>query len=425
MDTLPPIQVSPIMHLSILFFIRKSRSSLRATIYCRVTLNGQRAPAKSTHITIDPKAWDSKRQRVKPGDPKATTINARIIAIENSLNDTLLLYKDQATAKKIAETVFPSRSSKRRGEKEDVRLSQMYRLYVDLKRATTNNSKSTFEKYEQYFRNVSWYFRGDPKISDIREQHYLQFLIWLREKYKSKENQAKCAQFLRSLLNLAADRGYISGNPSTLITIKREDIPDTTHLDLNEVKALYEYDFSRLTLYPESTRKVLEEERDAIVFCCFTGMHHIDYVTKRYEIFQHNERLWLRGFRIKSIEGALDKLYEMPLHPIAESIINKYGGIDKLPVRDNSTRNKRLKLIASLVGIQINLTTKIARKTMAHYCLNILRMRQETVAAVLGLKSTKYLKHYARITSEAIDAEMHFAKPNVSVPVPVRKLERA
>jgi len=202
-------------------------------------------------------------------------------------------------------------------------------------------------------------------------------------------------------------------------------VPDTTHLELDDVKKLFEYDFSQLKIFPEKTLKVLEEERDAIVFCCFTGMHHIDYVSKRYEIFAHNGRWWLRGFRVKSAEGVLDKLYELPLHPIAQAIINKYRGIENLPIRDNSDRNKRLKLIASIVGIQINLTTKVARKTMAHYCLNILRMRQETVAAVLGLKSTKYLKHYARITSESIDAEMHFTKPNVAVPVPVRKLERA
>ena len=98
----------------------------------------------------------------------------------------------------------------------------------------------------------------------------------------------------------------------------------------------------------------------------------------------------------------------MLLHPIALSIIKKYGGIDGLPKRNNAQRNINLKLIAHYVGLRQHLTTKIARKTFASYCLNDLRMRLETVAAVLGHNSLNFVRHYAQINNRTIEDEMKF-----------------
>ena len=98
----------------------------------------------------------------------------------------------------------------------------------------------------------------------------------------------------------------------------------------------------------------------------------------------------------------------MPLHPVALEIINRYGGVENLPTRNNTKRNLLLKTIAAHVGIEINLCTKIARKTFANYCLNNLSMRLETLAELLGHTSLDYVKHYAKITNVSIDKEMIF-----------------
>ena len=123
------------------------------------------------------------------------------------------------------------------------------------------------------------------------------------------------------------------------------------------------------------------------------------------ELFTHHidGRIWLRAKRVKT-----GTLYTVPLHPIALKIIEKYGGIDKLPVKAAANRNEKLKQIATFCGLNILLTTKVGRKTFSNYAVNTQRMRFETVAAILGHKSTKFVKHYAQITEESIAAEYKF-----------------
>ncbi len=373
-----------------------------------------RGPDKSTNIKINRVDWDPIRQHIKSSAENCSTGNARLTSIRGAIDVAYLKLGRDATALKIVNAVF---SDETFGKPKAI--SDVQSMYVEFKKATTENSENTYKKYDRYLKNFIKYNSGrDKYVADITEQTYLRYCIWLKEQFNSRDYVAKNAQHLRTLLSLAANKGMINGNPAELVMLKKEDHIDTTHLSFREVQAMWEYDFSCLPL-SSASKAVLVEERDAFVFCCFTGQHHIDYSTKDYELYYSGGRMWLRGYRVKSIEGIRDKLYEMPLHPMAEAVIRKYGDIDKLPTRNNAERNIRLKTIAAYCGLKINLSTKIARKTMANYCLNTLRMRQETVAAVLGLKSTKYLKHYAKITNESINAEMQFPKPGASVQLPV------
>lgn len=405
------IQLPRKMHVN--FRFRSSRYNPKiGTLYCRITVDGVRAPEKSTYIKIEKAQWDNRAQCVKRNAPNSTTLNARLNKIRAAVDQAFICLGEYVTAMKLVEMVFGPKDKPLK-----TKLSEIFKMYVELKRSTTDNTEATFKKYEQYLKNILRCF-GDPYVMDISEQSYLRFCGWLKAQYSSRAYIAKNAQFLRTLLEMAASRGYLLGNPSKLISFSRDDNYDTTHLTFQQVRMLYEYDFSIHPMKPSALR-VIEEERDAFVFCCFTGMHHVDYTTKSYEIVWMGERPWLRGYRVKSVEGKKDKLYEMPLHPFAQAIIAKYGGIEKLPVRNNGERNARLKMIAAYCGLPMSLSTKIARKTMANYCLNTLRMRAETVAAVLGLRSTKYLKHYARITQESIDHEMTFPKPGSAKVVPI------
>ena len=191
--------------------------------------------------------------------------------------------------------------------------------------------------------------------------------------------------------------------------VKRSGKPVTAKRIVSFVRTRkFDFDFSTLQI-PDITKKCLSEERDMFVWACYTGQHHGDYIQKSYEIFEYNGKMWLSGFRLKSEGGRKNKPYYMPLHPIALQILERYGSIEKLPVRNNSKRNVNLKVIAAYIGINQNLTTKVARKTLANYCLNDLSMRAETVAAVLGHSSTKHLKHYAKISNESICREMTFS----------------
>ena len=76
--------------------------------------------------------------------------------------------------------------------------------------------------------------------------------------------------------------------------MERTDHFDTTHINQNEVRQMFDFDFSTLQI-PAITAKCLSEERDMFVWACYTGQHHGDYINKPYEIFEYNGKMWLRA----------------------------------------------------------------------------------------------------------------------------------
>lgn len=75
--------------MEILFVLRlNKRNKYRpATIYCRITLNGKRAPAFSTYLKIDPKEWESKAQKIISSRSGTDQDNDTLDNIRNCLKD--------------------------------------------------------------------------------------------------------------------------------------------------------------------------------------------------------------------------------------------------------------------------------------------------------------------------------------------------
>jgi site-specific recombinase XerD len=388
------------------FFIKPTGSAKkRGTIYLRLTVNGQRAPDRSTGISIAAADWNSKEQHVSNNDPESQSKNARLQKIRTMIYEAeshLERKNEPITGRKLVDSLF--------GKKAVSSLYDVYSLFIAESKATKIRSPNTYQGYEKYYRNVSTYFTLQgytrPLLDDVTKDLFQRLLVWLNDRYV-QDYTIKNAQFLKSLFHYAHANGIIPNNPLTTIRLEKSGNYDTTHLTQEQVQQLAAFDFSTLNLPLDSIR-VLDEERDVFVFCCYTGLHHADYSKGAYSVSEENGRTWISGHRIKSQGGRKDKPYSMPLHPLAIAILKKYGSVKNLPKRNNAKRNVLLKQIAAYACLNVHLTTKIARKTLAHYCLNVLGMRAETSAAVLGHSSTKTLKHYATISNESIDREMRF-----------------
>lgn len=229
------------------------------------------------------------------------------------------------------------------------------------------------------------------------------YLEWLFEKFEN-DYANNNLQLCKSVLQHAEDTGLIDHNPLRGLKLYDKSVYDTTHLTMEEVLRIASFDFTSLNV-TSKTAQSLREEADCFVVTCFTAQHHTDLRKVGAELSIHPDdgRTWLKGNRHKT-----GMTYTLPVHPIALGIIEKYGGIHKLPTKSNAKRNKLLKEIASHCSIPKHLCTKIGRKTFANYALNTVRMRLETVAAILGHRSTKFVKHYAKITEESIAAEYKF-----------------
>ncbi|WP_345033022.1 site-specific integrase [Ravibacter arvi] len=381
--------------------------STHGVLYVRVTVDGLRAPERSTGIRVLPGEWDSKKQAVKGKSTEAGLINSRIAQLRTRFleaQDHLTLSRETITSRKLAALAMGE------GAADKYTFQEIYERFVREKELTSDNSKRTFQVYAKYFTNISRYLEESGQkgllITDIDDRVFLGLIEYMKARFK-EDYAAKISGFFRSVYTYAFNKGLVSKNPLASIRLGKSGLYDLTHLSQDEVKQLAAYDFSTLPL-PDDTIRVLDEERDALVFSCFTGLHHSDYVEKRYRITEYNGSKWIEGHRVKSKGGRQDKPYQMKLHPLALAIIDKYQGIDKLPKRNNYKRNLILKQIAAYVGINKHLTTKIGRKTLTNYCINVLGISHEATAEILGHRSTNFIKHYGKLDKSRLDKDIQF-----------------
>jgi site-specific recombinase XerD len=400
-------------NMNIRFRGRSKRTDTEhVTLYVRVTIDGHRAPERSTNMKVARDEWEPKEQKITVKSLQSQLLNTRLTAIRTSFDDAYLELQrkgETITARKLIRMVFEPKAAR-------PTIQSVYDQYVEEKRITSGISVQTYYNYSKYFNIISEYFENSRQknalLEDITEKTLLSMFQWLKDRY-AQDYAVKNAQFFRTLYTFAFSKGLVDHNPLHLVRLEKTGHYDTTHLTQDQVKQLAGFDFVEVPLPVDSIR-VLAEERDAFVFCCFTGLHHADYHRAQFEVVNYNGRTWLKGYRVKSQGGRKDKPYSMPLHPLALAVIEKYGDIKSLPKRNNAKRNVLIKMIAAYVGLDVHLSTKIARKTFAHYCLNVLRMRLETVAAMLGHKSTHFVKHYTEIDNLSIDSEMQFDLPKGS-----------
>ena len=89
-----------------------------------------------------------------------------------------------------------------------------------------------------------------------------------------------------------------------------------------------------------------------------------------------------------------------------ESVKTKYVVIDLLPVPSNQKCNDYLKEIASVCGINKNITFHVARHTFATTITLGNGVPIESVSKMLGHTNVKTTQIYARITDQKVNSDM-------------------
>jgi integrase len=388
------------------------------SLQCKIGVNDDYTTEFVIERNVKTTHWAQKLQKMLDDSPESKLLNERLsfIKIEIKKADLRLRLEGKTITAKALKAAYMEAQGQKKPEPvqeppKRPTFQECFRLFYDKK--STQKRKSvcdrTRESYWRYKNNLEKYLaviRLKRLYADqITHEWTEKYLDWLIDDRKFTNDYANNnVDLVQSVLKMAENMGFIVRNPLKGFKLHNENNYDTTHLTLSEVKRMSTIDFSALPIHPD-TAQSLREEADCFVFSCFTAQHHADLQRRDFELYKHPEdgRMWIRAKRVKT-----GTPYTLPLHPIALQIIEKYGGIDKLPVKAASKRNNRLKQIAAFCGIDKHLTTKIGRKTFSNFALNTLRMREETISAILGHKSTKFVKHYARITEESISAEYRF-----------------
>lgn len=392
-----------------LFWFRKSKTSpLKGSIQCRVTIEKSYVEIGSTQISCNRSDWDAENQRFI-SSPDKDRNNRKLREITTHLDriyDLLLTQHPHVTPSLIKDHYL----GKTRFYHT---IDELFIEFLKHRAGMMNGgliSKSTYEVNENYIRHIKDYFAANKVIqaNAVQDTAIDGLYFWLLAENRLGERTArKVVAFCKQIWGWAKREKLIPDNPLDGLLIPGKDTDDdidNTHLSIEQLVRLIQFNFNDLVNSGQITTvtaATLSAERDAFVFNCFTGMHHCDYTDKAFRIEPYKGSYFLKGRRKKS-----KKLFAVKLLDPAVQILNKYGGLDGLPVKSNQKRNQTLKLIAIYVGIPLTLSTKIARKTFADLALNEMLMNPEDVAACLGLSTTKYLKHYARTHERRLMAIM-------------------
>ena len=158
----------------------------------------------------------------------------------------------------------------------------------------------------------------------------------------------------------------------------------------------------------------LELVRDIFVFSCFSGLAYIDVkqLSKDNIVLGIDGDKWINKNRQKT-----DTNSKIPLLPTAQYILDKYANHpvcvneDKLlPIFSNQKMNAYLKEIATVCGINKELTFHIARHTFATTVTLSNGVPIETVSKMLGHTNLKTTQHYAKILDKKISEDMQILK---------------
>ena len=370
------------------FVLRKSRLNQlgQCPIECRVRVNGIPAPPFSTSLMVAPAKWDAKAQRVKGGSDAVHALNKKLDAIRfklEAISDNNLSRGRRLSARELLDIYH--------GKREDTcdYLALCQKKLDDLK--SQNRAPATIQIHKKCHAYLFTYLKENLQASDIERRHVEGFWQYLKDKGYNHDYVNKTVANCISLFKFAVKKRFADSNPFVGESFVWQNKNDLTCLNEVEIERLKSY------IWSDNLQKVV----DSFLFMCYQGMHIADYQKLTDDHLTSVKQVkWIRIGRTKTKVQA-----DIPLHSEAAKIITKYGGMSKLPKLSGQKSNEYLKIVAERIGTEKHLTNKIARKTFTNMCINDYGMSDESVAAMLGHTSTRFVKKYGAVSQKRIISE--------------------
>ena len=395
--------------VSILFYIKRAKINVDGVcpIYTRVTINSKRFEF-STNKFISPDKWSTEGAKVKGNSEDARSINNQLDIIKNQIMDAeKRLYKKeiQINSENLRNELF--------GIKERERL--LIPIFTEHNRKIkelvgSEYAPGTLERYETSLKHtkdfLQWKFRvSDIDIEKIDHAFITEYEFYLRTERKCANNTAvKYIKNFHKIINICLANGWLTKDPFANYKAKVKEVI-REFLTEQEIQSLMEKEF---------VSERLELVRDIFVFSCFTGLAYIDVK----QLTQDNIVLGIDGDKwINKNRQKTDTNSKIPLLPTAQYIMDKYSDypVNKnkgtiLPILSNQKMNSYLKEIATVCGINKELTFHIARHTFATTVTLSNGVPIETVSKMLGHTNLKTTQHYAKILDKKISEDMQVLK---------------
>lgn len=388
----------------LLFFIKRTKplANGECPVYCRLTLDGQRAEF-GTKVSIDETSWSTSTGKAAGKSKKAYKVNNELEDIRNQITDIERKYEIRGIPLSVEqiknEILGINKASQGLVESHTEHNKKMEEL-VGGKYApkTLTRYNTSLNHLKSFLKEV--YKVNDIDLRNVNHKFLMDYEFWLNKNKCQHNTTIKYLMNLGKIIRIALNNGWIVEDPykNTKFSFNDVDKPFLSSLELEKI------------LNKEFSIRRVEKVRDVFLFCCFTGLAFIDVKElKEEDITTSNDgKRWIRKLRQKT-----KTLSHIPILPVAEKILDKYKNDLEclkegtlLPVPSNQRMNSYLKEIADLCGIKKKLTTHVARHTFATTVTLANHISMESVSKMLGHTSLTMTKKYARIVDELLADDM-------------------
>lgn len=395
--------------MTVNFYLRPRTSGEEASIQAVIRWSRQKL-ALSIPEAVSFRNWNPEEQKVRKSDPQAFEKNAILdqfssrakelfnqFKVANGFEPSLDEFRELINPKKKAKANAPERFFDFVDYFIEGHAKRLHSVGKSLKTPSVINSyKQTKALLKE--------FRPSLQFNDIDLKFYYDLTDYCYDvKNFTPNNTGKHVKSLKAFLNDAFNEGVSSNTVYKLkkFSVIQEEV-ETIYLNRTELKQLEELDLSHLLQH--------EKARDLFLFGCWTGLRVSD--------FKRVERKHIKEGKFIAIRTQkTDKEVEIPLHPTAKAILEKYDF--KLPQMADQTLNKRIKEVGEFAGLDetMEITKSQGRKKLvmsfqkfdlisSHTArrsfatnLYLAGVQSETIRKVTGHRTENSFLKYIKVTN--------------------------
>ncbi|MCE7072003.1 phage integrase N-terminal SAM-like domain-containing protein [Dyadobacter sp. CY327] len=401
------------------FYVRKSTTpGKKGILHVRVVVNKRVLSVNSIkNVQMDPDDFDSKRQAPKPTCPNGLICTMFMNEVNQVLNvmHIKLEEKGHILTKQAVKMALIGVEAKIKGEvpNHPTFITSFDDYLAEMKALIgTDIARNTYEVRKRYRNFASTILKQldlyNTPIVNFSSEDVRRYQNQLLVNGYAKATIERSMAVFKSIFEHAINRGWLTANPCRAVKFIREvesekELP--IYLEQDELERLTKLELEGL----------IEEYRDAYLFCAWTGLAVGDYSlinpktrskllsdaqSPKKIVAAHIEKTkdgtFLKGRRRKTATE-----YRVPLHPEAQRLIGKYGGLEYLPMRTTKT-TVPLNALMTLINVKKKISFHTARKTFANYVLNYKMIDPFLAIEMLGWKNIDQSKPYVKVQQSTL-----------------------
>ena len=387
----------------VLFYVkRQSEKSGQVPVMGRITINGTMSQF-SCKLSVRSSLWDAKANKAAGRSLESQRINEKLENIKTNIGKQYQRLCDRdsyVTAEKVRNAFL--------GMGDDCRLLlQTFDEYLAgfLERVGKDRAYSSYDNYRKRRNRLASFLEYEYHVKDIafkelKREFVEKFVVYLSTvKGLASGTIHSTLKKLKLMTYTAYKNGWIPADPFAGFYVKAE-YSERRYLSASELQAVMDV---RLPNYRTGIN------RDAFVFCAFTGLSHVDVVKLTHaDIYtDDNGDRWIIDRRQKT-----GTQFRVKLLPVAAMLYDRYkdmhlSGDRVFPLKGTyNTLNMSLRHVARHAGLSFNPTIHCARHTFATTVTLTQGVPLETVSKMLGHKRITTTQIYAKITNDKIGQDM-------------------